>query len=138
MLGPAMAQAPQRPFGNPASGAEGPAPGMLRELPTPPAPGSLYIREKPGNTLLATEYLGRAVHGPGKQKVGTIANLLVDTTGRVIGVVIEVGGFLGIGSKKIAIAFEAVFPIMEEGKEAFLVEMSKDQLASAPAFKRAP
>ena len=78
------------------------------------------------------------MHGPGKQKVGTIANLLVDTTGRVIGVVIEVGGFLGIGSKKIAIAFEAVFPIMEEGKEAFLVEMSKDQLASAPAFKRAP
>jgi len=111
---------------------------MLREAPTPPAPGSLYIREKPGNTLLVTDYLGRAVHGPGKQKVGTINNLLVDTTGRVVGVVMDVGGFLGIGGKEIAIAFEALFPVMEDGKEAFVVEMSKDQLASAPAFKRAP
>jgi len=82
----------------------------LREAPAPPAPGSLYIVEKPSTTLLATEYLGRAVQGPDKQKVGTINDLLVDTTGRVIGVVIDVGGFLGIGGKEIAIAFEALFP----------------------------
>ena len=137
-LASALAQTPQAPFRTPAGGGGAPAPGMLREAPTPPAPGSLYIREKPGNTLLVTDYLGRAVHGPGKQKVGTINNLLVDTTGRVVGVVMDVGGFLGIGGKEIAIAFEALFPVMEDGKEAFLVEMSKDQLASAPAFKRAP
>ena len=93
-VGPAFGQAP---------------PGMLREAPTPPSPGALYLREKPGNALFATDYLGRAVHGPAKQKVGTISNLLVDTTGRVTGVVIDVGGFLGIGGKEIAIAFEASF-----------------------------
>jgi hypothetical protein len=135
-LAPALAQTPQGPFRAPSGGTGPPPRGALREAPTPPAPGSLYIREKPGNTLLATEYLGRAVHGPGEQKVGTISNLLVDTTGRVISVVIDVGGFLG--SKEVAIAFEAVFPILENGKEAFVVELSKDQLAAAPAFKSAP
>ena len=107
-VGPGLAQPAQGPFRAPASRSETPAPGSLREAPAPPAPGSLYIVEKPGNTLLATEYLGRAVQGPDKQKVGTINDLLVDTTGRVIGVVIDVGGFLGIGGKEIAIAFEAL------------------------------
>jgi hypothetical protein len=122
-VGPAFGQAP---------------PGMLREAPTPPPPGALYIREKPGNALFATDYLGGTVHGPAKQKVGTISNLLVDTTGRVTGVVIDVGGFLGIGGKEIAIAFEALFPVVEDGREAFLVEMTKEQLAAAPPFKRSP
>jgi hypothetical protein len=137
-VGPGLAQPAQGPFRAPASRSETPAPGSLREAPAPPAPGSLYIVEKPGNTLLATEYLGRAVQGPDKQKVGTINDLLVDTTGRIIGVVIDVGGFLGIGGKEIAIAFEALFPVFEDGKEAFLVEMSRNQLAAAPAFKRPP
>jgi hypothetical protein len=137
-VGPGLAQPAQGPFRAPASRSEAPAPGSLREAPAPPTPGSLFIVEKPGNTLLVTEYLGRAVQGPDKQKVGTINNLLVDTTGRVIGVVIDVGGFLGIGGKEIAIAFEALFPVFEDGKEAFLVEMSRNQLAAAPAFKRPP
>jgi hypothetical protein len=78
------------------------------------------------------------VHGPAKQKVGTISNLLVDTTGRVTGIVIDVGGFLEIGGKEMVIAFEALYPVVEDGREAFLVEMTKEQLAVAPPFKRSP
>ena len=78
------------------------------------------------------------MHGPAKQKVGTISNLLVDTTGRVTGIVIDVGGFLEIGGKEMVIAFEALYPVVEDGREAFLVEMTKEQLAVAPPFKRSP
>jgi len=108
----------------------------LRESSGPPTPGALYIVEQPGNTLLATEYIGRPVQGPGNQRVGTVSNLLVDSTGRATGVVIDVGGILGFGAKEVAVAFEAVYPVMEDGKEALVVDMTKDQLAAAPAFKR--
>src|SRR3954471_14015027 len=137
--GTALAQ-PASPFTPPAAGQAEPSPppGTLREAARPPPPGSLYIRQKPGNALLVTEYLGRAVVGRDNQKVGAINNLLVDTTGRVVGVVIEVGAFLGFGSKEVAIAFEALFPVLEDGKEAFIVELTREQLAAAPPFKRAP
>jgi PRC-barrel domain len=139
-LAPAEAQDPSpapSPFRLPGGhGPVAPPPGTLREGSGPRMPGALYIPEQPGNTLLVTEYLGQAVYGPGKQKVGTISNLLVDTTGRATGVVLDVGGFLGIGTKEVAISFEALFPVREDDQDAFLVEMTRAQLEAAPTFKR--
>jgi hypothetical protein len=139
-LAPAEAQDPSpapSPFRLPGGqGSVASSPGTLREGAGPRTPGALYIPEQPGNTLLATEYLGRSVHAPDKRKAGTISNLLVDTTGRVTGVVLDVGGFLGIGSKEVAISFEALFPVREDDQDAFLVEMTKAQLEAAPTFKR--
>lgn len=139
-LAAAFGQSQPSPFRPPLSGAESttPPPGTLRESPAPPVPGALFLTQPASNTLLATDYIGRAVYGPGQQKVGAINNLIVDTTGRVVGIVIDIGGFLGFGSKEVAIAFEALYPVMEEGKEAFVVEVSKPQLSAAPRFKRRP
>jgi hypothetical protein len=129
---PALGQQSQ-----PLSGqGSAPPPGNLRESSGPLAPGALYIVEQPGNTLLATEYIGRSVYGPDKRQVGTVSDLLVDSTGRVTGVAIEVGGLLGFGAKEIALAFEAVYPVREDEREFLLVDMTKDQLAVAPTFKR--
>jgi PRC-barrel domain len=136
---PTAAQEPpaRDPFrAPPTAGSPAAPPDTLRERSGPVPPGALYIAEQPGNALLVTEYLGRSVYGPDKQKVGSISNLLVDTTGRIIGVVLDVGGFLGFGAKEVAISFEALFPVRENDEEAFLVEMSKAQLTAAPAFKR--
>ena len=112
-----------------------PAPGEIREGAAPPGSKGTYIVEQSGNTLLATEYIGRAVQGPGGTQVGTVSNLIVDTTGRITGILLDVGGFLGFGGKEVAIVFEALYPVMEDGKEMLVVEMTKDQLAAAPPFK---
>jgi hypothetical protein len=136
VIGPAFAQT--SPFRlPPEQGSSAPPPGTLRESPGRPPPGALYIPEQPGSTLLVTEYLGRPVYGPDKQRVGTISNLLVDVTGRVTGIVLEVGGFLGLGGKEVAISFEALYPVHEDDQDLFLVEMNKAQLTAAPTFKRA-
>jgi hypothetical protein len=133
---PALGQAPPSgPFRPPAPG-DASAPGEIREGPLPPGSKGLYIVEPPGNTLLATEYIGRPVHGPGGERVAMVSNLVVDTMGRITGVVLEVGGFLGFWTKETAIAFEAVYPVVENGREMLVVEMTRDQLAAAPAFKR--
>ena len=137
---PAGAQTPPglSPFRVPPDAATPPPPADTGRLePSRKAPGPLYIPEQPGNALLVTEYLGRPVHGPDQQKIGTISNILIDISGRVTGFVIEVGGFLGIGTKEVAISFEAVIPVREDDRDLFLVEMTKAQLAAAPTFKRA-
>lgn len=133
---PSAAAAQTSPFRMPPGESSAPPPDSGRLESSRKAPGPVYIPEQPGNALLVTEYLGRPVYGPDKQKIGTISNVLVDISGRAIGFVVEVGGFLGIGAKEVAISFEAVIPVREDHQDLFLVEMTKAQLAAAPAFKR--
>jgi len=67
---PALAQAPSiGSFKLPPGQGSATPPGTLREGAGPPGGGVLSIQEQPGNALLVTEYLGRAVYEPGKQKV---------------------------------------------------------------------
>jgi hypothetical protein len=134
---PALGQAPPGgPFRPQPGRSTGPTPGEIREGAVPPSAKGLYITEQPGNVLLATEYIGRPVQGPEGQRVGSVSNLLVDSTGRITGVVIEVGGFLGLRAKEVALTFEALYPVVEDGREMLVIELTKDQLTAAPAFKR--
>jgi hypothetical protein len=51
------------------------------------------------------------VIGPNNEKVGDVNDVLFDSKGKVVGIVVGVGGFLGIGQKDVAIdlaAFEIV------------------------------
>jgi len=134
---PPAAIAQTSPFQIPPGESSAPPPDGGRLEPSRKTPRPVYIPEQPGNALLVTEYLGRPVYGPDKQKIGTISNVLVDISGRVTGFVVEVGGFLGIGAKEVAISFEAVIPVREDDQDFFLVEMTRAQLTAAPAFKRA-
>ena len=58
--------------------------------------------------------------------------LLVDLDeATVTGVVLSVGGVLGVGDKRVAVPVNQI----RIGKEArFVTELTKEQLASAPAF----
>jgi PRC-barrel domain protein len=58
-----------------------------------------------------TKFRGSDVLGPDNARIGSVSDLLFDGTGKIIGVVVGVGGFLGIGAKNVAIdmrAFNAV------------------------------
>ncbi|HEY5795444.1 MAG TPA: PRC-barrel domain-containing protein [Bosea sp. (in: a-proteobacteria)] len=56
----------------------------------------------------ATKLIGVDVYGPDNKKVGDITEVLFDKTGKIEMVTVGVGGFLGIGSKDVAIPFEQV------------------------------
>ncbi len=55
-----------------------------------------------------TGLLGRAVVGETGGQLGRIVDLLVDGQGRVRAVVVDVGGFMGMGSRKVAVAWSAL------------------------------
>ncbi len=52
--------------------------------------------------------MGIDVYGADNQKIGDIDEVLVDRQGKIHGLVVGVGGFLGIGQKDVAIPFDQV------------------------------
>ena len=79
--------------------------------------------------------LGKEVRTRVEEDVGRIVDLLADRQGRVQAAVIEFGGFLGIGTRKIAVEWSAL-SFQSDGKQpAVIVEMTRDQLRIAPEYK---
>ena len=83
------------------------------------------------NSARASKLIGSTVYR-GDTSIGKIEDVLVDLDeSRVTGVVLSVGGVLGVGDKRIAVPVNQI----RIGKEArFVTELTKEQLASAPAF----
>jgi hypothetical protein len=67
-----------------------------------------YLTEVPPGLFSPERLKGVEVIGLDIKRIGEIEDVLVDRTGRVAAVVIEVGGFLGIGEKHVAVPFEAL------------------------------
>lgn len=56
----------------------------------------------------ASKLIGLNVYNNQNQKVGDINEVLLDHSGKVVGVVIGVGGFLGMGEHNVLIAFDQI------------------------------
>ncbi|HJU33384.1 MAG TPA: PRC-barrel domain-containing protein [Hyphomicrobiaceae bacterium] len=79
--------------------------------------------------------LGREVHTSIEEGGGRIVDLLADRDGRIEAAVIEFGGFLGIGTRKIAVEWSAL-SFTGEGKNAkVMLDMTRNQLRRAPEYK---
>jgi PRC-barrel domain len=106
----ATAVAAQQPA--PPPGAKQPAPPPEVQLPAPPPetkqPAPPVVAAEQVAPAELTGLLGHAVVGAKDAELGRIVDLLVDGQGRVRAVVIDVGGFMGVGSRKVAVAWAAL------------------------------
>jgi hypothetical protein len=80
--------------------------------------------------------LGRAVQGADGNDMGRIVDVIVDPAGQVRAAVIDFGGFLGVGSRKIAVDWNALYfgRAVKHGDDVNL-ELTRDQLKAAPEYK---
>jgi sporulation protein YlmC with PRC-barrel domain len=58
--------------------------------------------------VMASDLIGQNVVGPNGESIGEINDIIVDQSGRTVGAIIGVGGFLGIGEKDVAVAFDSL------------------------------
>jgi hypothetical protein len=79
--------------------------------------------------------LGREVRTRVEEDVGRVIDLLVDNQGRVQAAVIEFGGFLGIGTRKIAVEWSAMRFEGDGKRTRVVVELTRDQLRVSPEYK---
>lgn len=66
------------------------------------------MTELPSDQFRASKLMGVDVYGTDNAKIGDIDEILIDKMGKIHGVVVGVGGFLGIGQKDVAIPFAEV------------------------------
>jgi sporulation protein YlmC with PRC-barrel domain len=87
----------------------------------------------------ASEAMGLAVYNRTGERIGEIDDMILDGSGRVAAAVVGVGGFLGMGERKVAVAFRA-FEMTREanGTPRLMVDLSKASLQAAPEYKPAP
>ena len=80
--------------------------------------------------------LGRDVRSTADENMGRIVDVLVDGAGSVRAAVIDFGGFLGVGSRKIAVDWKALHFVPAAGKQyAVVLELTRDQVKPAPEYK---
>jgi hypothetical protein len=65
---------------------------------------------------------------------GRIIDILVDREGQVRAAVVELGGFLGIGTRKIAIEWTMLRFQSRDKQPRMVLEMTRDQLRLAPEY----
>jgi hypothetical protein len=109
-----------------------------------------FIPSQAADQWVFTRFRGTDVLGPDNASIGYVNDLLFDGTGKIIGMVIGVGGFLGIGTKNVAIDMSAfdVLPADSGSKDSapsgntndptnvkLKVAWTKDELKDAPDFQ---
>ena len=80
--------------------------------------------------------LGRDVRSTADENMGRIVDVIVDRAGIVRAAVIDFGGFLGVGSRKIVVDWSALhFGQVTNKKESITLELTLEQVKAAPEYK---
>lgn len=90
------------------------------------------------NDLSAEDIEGTAVYGPNDENVGEIGELLLSEDGSTIEkAVINVGGFLGLGEKPVAVTFDELQLLRsEDGSELRIyIDSSEESLEALPEYE---
>ena len=107
----------------------------------PPAPAKTEQSAPPAVTVLPNHevegILGREVRSSSAdENMGRIVDVLVDRSGLVRAAIIAFGGFLGVGSRKIAVDWSALhFPAPAKPEPPIKLELNRDQVNAAPAYE---
>ncbi len=90
-----------------------------------------------GADLTADNLIGTSVYGPDNQTIGSIGDIALTPDGQVDAVIVDVGGFLGIGAKPVAVAMDNLQFMRDSGGSLTLTtQFTQDQLKNAPEFNR--
>ncbi|WP_370283257.1 PRC-barrel domain-containing protein [Pseudooceanicola sp.] len=92
-----------------------------------------------GMEYLTTENLtGARVYDTNDKWVGEISELVIDDEGKITDAIVDVGGFLGIGEKPVALQLSDLKILrQDEGDEVMVyTAMAEDELKSMPEFEK--
>lgn len=87
--------------------------------------------------LTAEQLTGAPVHGANDEKIGEVSDLVLGQDDSITHVIVDVGGFLGLGSKSVALSPDMVTVAQPDADDPrLIVAASEDQLKQMPEFTR--
>ena len=89
------------------------------------------------DNMLSSNVVGLDVYNDQNNDIGKIQDIVFDTSKKMTGYIVSVGGFLGMGTHYVAVDPDAVKVTFDASNKVWRATMnaSKDQLKSAPEFK---
>lgn len=134
MIGGAVAQT-STPSSSPS-----PAPGASSTPSTSSSPSAAAqpVSQQKPDQWLASKFNGTDVIGDDNQKIGDVTDILFDKNGKIEAYIVSVGGFLGIGSKHVALApssFQVMPADSSSSSDRLKLSMTKEQLQQTAAFE---
>ncbi len=83
------------------------------------------------NELRASKIIGSTVYDRNNQDIGSVQDIILGTGGRVDSVVVDVGTFLGMGGKDVAVKMNQI----KTDHDRLTLDMTKNQLKEAPNYQ---
>ncbi len=110
-------------------------PALAQAVPSDAPPAGAAVESHQRDRAMAI--LGCAVRDPNGKVMGRLVDVLVDPEGQPSAAVIDFGGFLGVGSRKVAVAWSALRIVTEDKVVSIQINLTADQLKGAPEYKDA-
>ena len=108
-------------------------PAATAEQQVTPPPTDAIMPSQNATDMRADKLIGTSVYNAEGQTVGSVQDIVFDKDGKIVGVVLKVGGILGIGGKSVGIKWNEVQVMPQQ--DTVKVNYSKEQLKVAPDFK---
>jgi hypothetical protein len=108
---------------------------LLAEGPNP-APKATEAKVEP-MAVSATSILGRRIRGENNEDLGRIVDMLADASGRMRLVIVEYGGFLGVGIRHVAVDWRLLHIHPQDQNQPVSMNVTEKQLQATPAYNPA-
>ena len=130
---PAAAQQPAPATPAPATPAPAtPAPASSGVVATTNNPNLAVATLKLENGTRLSKVIGSSVYNETNDKIGAVDDLIMTTGDKVTMAIVSVGGFLGIGSKLVAVPWSQ---LRLDGDKTVMAGANKDTLNATPSFQ---
>jgi hypothetical protein len=97
----------------------------------PESPVSSVQRVPPEQAMAI---LGHMVSDPDGKDIGRLVDVLVGAQGEPQAAVIDFGGFMGVGNRKVAVQWSALHFAPGDPKHPLTLELTQDQIKAAPEY----
>jgi sporulation protein YlmC with PRC-barrel domain len=95
------------------------------------------LTELPVDKISTKDFIGTTVYGADDARVGEIGDVVLGTDKKVDAVVVDVGGFLGVGEKQVAVGLEKLkFMADKDGNRYLYTNFTKAQLEAQTAYDK--
>jgi sporulation protein YlmC with PRC-barrel domain len=95
------------------------------------------LKEMPASEMRAENLIGTTVYGANDEMIGEIGDVVLEGE-NVDSIIVDVGGFLGIGEKEVAVAMDNLsFMTDADGNRYLYTGFTKEQLEAQPAYDEA-
>src|SRR3546814_12149490 len=92
------------------------------------------MTEQQSGQTLSSDLIGMKVVGANQESIGEVSELIIEND-QVIGAVLDVGGFLGLGAKKVGVPWSNLSVSEADGSMIANVGLSKEELTNMPEYQ---